>query len=990
MIRKLFTSILLLGAVGYAQAQVTVTAFDAAKKTVTINYNRAAGLSTESMVEDAIKAAFQGLNGQDPTMVSTAMPDPAMKAAVATIKLTGDWENRDTDKDGAKTIKKIVDKFSDPNAPDTLDLSACTKFCSEFISVKDVINGQEMGPTDVCPGYSGDQHVTTFTANYKLPDETTTLTLTKETTAGEMYFENNNPGNKLDKNSFESEDAYNDFIDEVNNGTHTDSYVYNYKPNPNQTFPGYLKYYSQGTPINAWPYTVQQSGWYWESEQGTEVKLLTITYNNTYYSDGNEVKVDNENALVDNGNGTYTYTQTITHDNTKFLINKEYNLAGIIFPTGDKFTFIPDEQFVGADKLRKVVLSEKMVAIGNDAFSGATSLSEVNFPASLREIGKEAFRKTGITKAELAACTGITRLRYEVFQDTPALTTITFPTNIIEIQNDFCKRSGVTVVDLSECHKLRVIAQSAFAECCKEEVAPVTDGQGNVITPGVYSGLTTVKICAHEKVIRGPHGSGAFNESLAIKEVEVVGCTDPAVTDITKCWCEAGAFTFDVTNAQTSVASVEKAARLTFPRDLPVQNSGNYQNPYTSAFDFFVGDYKEGIPFSQQEYLLDYWYNVPTSSTGTTRLTKEQDKWIGDARYALNGWLEFINTGDPVIIDVEEGKFLRTYSRTEDSGAIILPQGITAYRAIDYADLDQGYVKDKNGEWVLTNPEETDQTKWVFKKKSDLKEDEKILYKKNPTYSLLTIKGQLLLRPLKALKQKMENGETVTYETGESYVPERTGVVLYSTSLTEDQFIIFKEVKDQDGYLLTDYPHTGSDRWEAKRLEEGDTNDNINLLQGSFGSDCPVAPVDKDAWVYADPENCKGGHYIPGSVTYRQFGFNKSLMKWRRLTPGKLRLNRAFAKIPYVLFDNFDEGDGQSPDFNLSDQAVDDPTTTYSNTIFVFGETFEDEVADGIKDINIIQKVVDTDAWYTLQGVKVSQPVKGGVYIHNNKKVVIK
>ena len=56
----------------------------------------------------------------------------------------------------------------------------------------------------------------------------------------------------------------------------------------------------------------------------------------------------------------------------------------------------------------------------------------------------------------------------------------------------------------------------------------------------------------------------------------------------------------------------------------------------------------------------------------------------------------------------------------------------------------------------------------------------------------------------------------------------------------------------------------------------------------------------------------------------------------------------------------------------------------------MFGETFEDEVADGIKDINITQKVVDTDAWYTLQGVKVTQPVKGGVYIHNNKKVVIK
>ena len=62
--KKLFTTLLLLGAVGYAQAQVTVTDFDATKKTVTINYDRSAGKATEADVAKAIKDAFEGDEAQ--------------------------------------------------------------------------------------------------------------------------------------------------------------------------------------------------------------------------------------------------------------------------------------------------------------------------------------------------------------------------------------------------------------------------------------------------------------------------------------------------------------------------------------------------------------------------------------------------------------------------------------------------------------------------------------------------------------------------------------------------------------------------------------------------------------------------------------------------------------------------------------------------------------------------------------------------------------
>ena len=53
------------------------------------------------------------------------------------------------------------------------------------------------------------------------------------------------------------------------------------------------------------------------------------------------------------------------------------------------------------------------------------------------------------------------------------------------------------------------------------------------------------------------------------------------------------------------------------------------------------------------------------------------------------------------------------------------------------------------------------------------------------------------------------------------------------------------------------------------------------------------------------------------------------------------------------------------------------------------GFFFEGEEATGIITIDSKGNLVEDDAWYTLQGVKVAHPTKG-VYIHNQKKVILK
>jgi hypothetical protein len=277
---------------------------------------------------------------------------------------------------------------------------------------------------------------------------------------------------------------------------------------------------------------------------------------------------------------------------------------------------------------------------------------------------------------------------------------------------------------------------------------------------------------------------------------------------------------------------------------------------------------------------------------------------------------------------------------------------------------------------------------------------------------------------------KKENGEFMTHKEwydseaiyngdqlaavpgGHSYVPENTGVVLYSTYLTEESFLMLPGDEGTDN-VYKEFQHT-HDRFEQGRLNSDNRDDDINMLHGSYGDGWPVAPV--YPWVYKNEEACSGGHYT-SNKEYRNFacvklgtkGENKNgtvlernLYGWQRLTPSKMKENRAFAQIPVNRFDNHNEGVDQMPDFTIHDVS-DDYENYYSSTnegttfgpeemvlLTIFeGESDGDAVVDGIKTVNTNVVNTTNDAWYTIQGVRVAQPAKG-VYIHNGKKVVIK
>lgn len=1056
--KKLFTSLLLLGAFTVTHAQVTVTGYNPDESSVTINFTYDGSRPTQAKVENAIKAAFgdeaQGIQG------SFANLKPhERKQQIKTIILTGDWKNADIDSKsypnignlGNYSIAKIVEEFSDPENKVTLDLSRCEGFESHFVSVRDYYAansprhaGQTIPEDGWSDGYMSDYLESDFTwtptaqaGGTQMKDFTSTVTVTPNQssvvsvkTVGHLYW-SGGPEITITTNA---------------NGTLT------WSPNPLPD--GFVSIRKIGD--NYYACKVD------DDNDNDKQQLQSVSTKYTFVVNGNEVEVpadevanlrqegnalyydytlyeyEDENGSVattstttphllqgDETNGyTYTYQKGVEVEAVcEFHMNKDLNVEGMIFPVSSNFDYIPDEMFYQNEKIKRAVLGENIVAIGNHAFDEAINFEEINFPSSLREMGHQAFKKSKISKA-LMAGTQLSRIRLETFEICKNLTKATFPPTLIEIQKEAFDMCALDSVDLSNCHELRMLAGSSF------------DQMKNWNTDSKPS-LLDVKLCSHPKIIRGNSemnggdSHGAFHEDTAIKRVEVVGCENTCVTE---CICENRGFEWDITHYQTAAPHnvYDKVAELIYPNNLPAcDNSG-----YDSAFDFFEGDYKAGTMITQ-ETLLCYYRQIPNTGQGNGKFVwleedpnnpgqmvkkeKSDSTVIVDNRYIGNGWLEFIKTGSTTV--VPKGEFLRTYSRTAGDGPCLLPKDITAYRAVDYKSNAVGWVLDRNrktGTHYLkedATEDLTDDNNYVLITENTDPAD----YANRPLYSKVTTGGKLFLRPLiakvaewplvgddRTIGYTEENQDYFDSEEvysklqnvpgGYSYVPEETGVVLYSRSLLEEAFLVLGGDFGTEN-VYKKFPHTG-DRYEEGRLSSSKTDDDINMLQGSFGDGVPVAPV--FPWVYKDKTNYTGGSYTKNKE-YRNFAAVKiernggsvveDRYRWKRLTPSKMKINRAFASIPVNRFDNWNETVDQMPDFTIEDEVLTDGNND-SNLmlISVFGDEEVNGETDGIEEIKTTDIIVvnaNDNVWYTTQGVRVANPTKG-VYIHNGKKVVIK
>lgn len=574
-------------------------------------------------------------------------------------------------------------------------------------------------------------------------------------------------------------------------------------------------------------------------------------------------------------------------------------------------------------KLETVVFG-KCKVIGKQAFQNVTTLKSVTFPSDLETIEEAAFQRcSSLESVDLSqSCKEIGKAAFDGCSANTSLAPL--PANLLVVRENAFYGNNFPIADMGNCHDLYLIEGHAYGQIGGAQ--------------GTGTGLKEVIICSHPKTIK----IKAFNLCKNIERVEIKYCS---TTDITECVCEYNGFDPDVTFYQTQIENVEKAARLVFSYDEKQNPDAQIKNEnktvYSSAFDFLVGDHKAGVVLSQAT-LNNVWKN--TAEHGRSGQQEETKN---------HGWWEFVNNGDPITI-VTPGQFIRTYSRTEGAGAVLLPIGETkqvngkqvivggvhAYRAVDYVS-----TTDTEG---------------------------------NPTVD----NGFIRLRELKVeMNETNAQGQSVKVEY--SYVPEETGVVLYSPNISEEKgILILKPYENEDE--LTKYPNTG-ERFE----EDPADDDDINMLEGSYGDKKKVAPV--------FPWNWKGRCYYPDGSSkqrkYRNFGLQigetnpVQTSRWRRFTPStdddatKLRENRAYAQLPVARFFSDNETWQNGNLLNIEDSGQ-------SNNMGI-GFVFEDEVT-GIKTVSSNNSdMMEDNTWYTIQGVKVANPTKG-VYIYNHKKVVIK
>lgn len=788
----------------------------------------------------------------DPSATDADLPEltaEELQQTITSIKLSGEFTNADSD--NGKLIMKLIQKygFSETNRLPMLDLSGCSKMVSQFVSVADVFNNN-----------SDDGDAANFTYNLNDDNYATFTTVGFKTLINGITFPSNNPNFTFIPNeSFKATNLQNVVI---SNGI---------KAIGNKAFQECKSLLSVSFPVG-------DNGKNSLSEIGIDAFQGCSNANS---SDNNALATAGL-STIDLSNTQITVVRVGTFNDCRYL--SSFSLPeGVtqIRPVAFKRTYA----LTGS-----VSLPNSIIYIGKQAFM-ASYLSQITLPTSLETIAEQAFYQClSLGTVNMPHCITIEK---EAFRDDTNLTTVVFPDMTKEgnsdatIGEDAFYNCNLSAVNLQNWHNLTLIDKHSFYK--------------NV-------NLGEVHICTHTKTIKGGgQGNGAFDDCEKIALVQIHCCTGTHVDD---CVCERDAFDQKVTYGDTDMQNIDLGlvAELIYCDESGVSNqavSGHTDtnvfkdNDYTyaSPFDFFVGDWKDGLLITQKNL---------------------NEQWRINAK---NGWQQFLNGGHPFTIN--EGTFLRTYSRTAGSGAVILPEDVIAYRMVDY----KGQAYNSNN---------------------------------------LTISGYFELKKL----ETEVNGKKV------SYVPEETGVVLWSPKKNEEMgILVLSPCSDDIEATLKKYPNTQGHYQRDNSIEAQE--DRVNLLMGSYGETPQVGPVDSYDF---DKKTWKS------DKAYRNFGLSVADQQWQRIMPTNIRANRAWAQIPLGLFNNYDEKKSESPNLDMEQNGMVAEDNGTSSGICI-GMIFEGET-DGIFVISQKSVSVD-DAWYTLEGVKVSKPVKG-IYIHQNKKVVVK
>lgn len=420
--------------------------------------------------------------------------------------------------------------------------------------------------------------------------------------------------------------------------------------------------------------------------------------------------------------------------------------------------------------------------------------------------------------------------------------------------------------------------------------------------------------------------------------------------------CEYQAFNFTQTVGQTNTQG--GFATLHFPEEY---------------WDYYQGNWKRGLAFRQDNLNAfkdgynrdndvepDYIGKANTNNVSISTTTGKYETGTLATIYTPgNGWQEFARTSTTIdIIIPSTGSFLRTYSTskpktipryaTDDS-----EQGVKAgdpfFKIYRISHFEDGYT---SGSTVAPST--------------------------TPVATAIEVK-----------EHYTQDGENYTHDNtvhlntdyANAYIPKNTGLLMAGYGNGAVNYIVYMaDIKD-DSSLKT-YP------WN--RSQDTQVVSDPNLLYPTCANDEHTTQKIIDGVEYVVLNPTYPYPYASNTVPdYRFFGLAatsetpKTYYFSRFIKNGKSTRDKAYLKLSNDVFHWTDEGQ------TASNSGLNNSSTARVALNFV--EDDEEGETTGIKQVNTNAQRVDSNVFYTLEGVKLnSRPTQRGIYIHNGRKVVIK
>lgn len=690
--------------------------------------------------------------------------------------------------------------------------------------------------------------------------------------------------------------------------------------------------------------------------------------------------------------------------------------GGLKVTVGKDVTRIESFAFKGCDVLTTIEFDKNYSGLGNDsnypkvltigsyAFLDCVNLTGISIPNRVSNIESSAFHYAGNNTDEFSLT--FERRYYDdktadegnytegknfdvplvigdgAFEDCTKLKSLSLPVRLTILgARAFANSESLTKLVMREdtehplqdmtkgnasYQSLQTIKGQTFSGSHVEEIvipSSVTEIEGAAFQQTSYlKKITFQNTNSNPLIIRSGAFAGGREEGTPVLDIYVN--VDPEKRKIV---CEYDAFTYTQMEGQTNVDS-RQFAKLHFDR---------------KYWDYYQGNWKRGLAFRQNNlnafkdgYNEEWGGEADPNNTkqncvgkGTTLNTTtgkyEKEGFTGDnVKYIApaNGWQQFAGTSTDIDIIIPKGSFMRSYSTK------------TPYVIPIFAEDDNTYGI-VGGKTKMFDIYRITAFNDQYKDGDD-------------TGSNQTAQGKGIATATQVL---------LTDAAGKNYIPRETGLLMVGR-INADYVVYLADIaKNTDE---TTYPFnisTYSDTSSPTNLlyptcidiqdYDGTFGDTPNRTDSKYLEGAPAVATNSDGQsIVTLNSTIPYPYYNINELQFRIFGYSASKNKFVRTANAWCTRDKAYLKLTPTMFHWSNEyTPGSGSQWETDPQAG----ARISDIFLDFDE--EESATTGIKQVDTIMQRMDSNVFYTLEGVRLTaRPTQRGIYIHNGRKIVIK